>query len=239
MLQVILPVPGRGIHQFIHRIEHSQLHVGMDPVDHGHAPVGEIEEYGVLVGDPGRPHHPPGGAVEPEDFLRIHQSMKADPPRCIRSRGGEVGVGHVPGASWSAHLLHTGVFVRPHAVIGPACQNTIELVATAVFGAEQEDVGAIVEEPSSTRGVGPVPGSYTAGEEMESIIRVNHARIEYRPIAGHGVGTHDRLRAEALRGHVGGDSSWVCHTGHAGRMRLSVDGFTGICSLKIGRMKSC
>ncbi len=230
--QVRVPVAGRGVDQVTDRIEDGQLHIRMDPVNHAQAAVGQVEQNRVLVRNPRRTHHSSRASIEMKPTPGEHETMQADPPWSTGPGSGEIGVCHVPGSFGAARPLHTWVLVRPHPIVRPARQHTSEVIAAAVLGFEQENVGPIVEEFCSWPGIGPVSLPHTARKQMEPAALMDQTCIEHCAIAGGGVGGDDRFGAETL-GHEPCALGW-CHSGHAGRMRPSGGGF-GVCAVMIGR----
>lgn len=231
-----IPVSRRWVYQIIDRVEHGQLHIGVYAVNHRQATVGEIEQDCVLVGHPGRTDHPARGAVELESAIGIQEAMNTDSPRPPGPGFGEVRVGHVPRPFRSPHPLHPWVFIRPHAVGGTGGQDTGELVGEAILGIEQKHIGPVIEEPRPGHRVDSVSLPDTTRKEMKAAGFPDQTRVEDRPVAGCGVGRHDRLATDALRHRAEAFRDRGCHRGHAGRISLSNVGF-GNCAVMIGSWK--
>ena len=129
-------------------VEHGELHVVMDAMDHGHSPVGQGEDDRVFVRDTLRAKQPPAAGPEKETLPIPAQPVSADPPRepAASRRQGGIGDHQLLGATGD-HPLDAGVF-ETGGVPSPASgQHVLERVAQTVGGDEHNDVGDVVEEP--------------------------------------------------------------------------------------------
>ena len=92
--EMLVPVARRRIPEIVERVEHRELHVRVDAVDHRDPAVAQVEEDGILVRDPFRADDATRGAVEEEPAVVEPEPMNADPPGSARLGRRQVRVGH-------------------------------------------------------------------------------------------------------------------------------------------------
>ncbi len=192
--QMSIPIGAIGVDQSGKRSKDGELHIGVDPMNQRYASVGQIEQHPVLVGYARRPDHTTGVLVHDERLAVVDQSVHADPPRLLRCRVGQIGVGHHHlGGTIRPHPLEPRILVAPYVVMTRGGEYVLEFEGAPVGGHKDENIGDVVDE---TRPVGlrvaavAVPNS--PREKVVPTVMVEQTGVEDRPITGHRTGRNER-----------------------------------------------
>lgn len=203
-----VPIPVGRVGQLVKGVEDCELHVGLNPVDQPDPTVAEVEDDGILVGNPGRSNHGPRVVVELELTVAVPQPLAADSPRLAAPRCRQVGVGHddVTGPV-APHPMNPRVLVRPDTCGRGGGESPLEVIGHPVGGVEHEHIGDVVEKARPLTRIPPIPLTHTSSEQAEGAILVDQAGVEDRSVSGGGSGPDD--------GGIGDPDGCVCW--HEGR----------------------
>ena len=194
IVQMSIPVDAIGIDQSTKRIEDSELHVGMDPMNQCYASVGQIEQHRVLVGHSGGPDHTNRVLVEAEPLPVVDQSVHANPPWLFGCRVGKIGICHHQlGGTVRLHPLESRVLIAPDSMMTRRRKDALELKRAPVVRHEDEEIGDVVDKtrPAELR-VGAIALPNSPREDVVAAVMVKQTGVEDRPVAGHGTGCNER-----------------------------------------------
>jgi len=193
------PVVGVGIPQMVKIIEHGELHVGVNAVDHCHPAVAKVEHNRVLVLDAIGAQQSAARFIEYESAIHVTESMCADPPRHPGVRWRQVRVGHNEVFVLAAgDRLNPRVLVTRDTVVAGGSKHVVEVIGTAVVAGEYQDVGDVVVETRAGPLVEAVAGPHPPGEEVEPVVVVEQTCVEHRAVPRNRSRVNDGARLEPL-----------------------------------------
>jgi hypothetical protein len=185
--------------EIIESVEHSKLHVGMNPVHEGHAPVAEVEHERVLVGHVGRAED--DCTVRVDNKARTvdsrRQTVCSDLPRFARTMRGETRVCHNHVVDTvAANNLHPGVFDGVDVALGPQ-DDRVKPVTQSVTGHKQQHIADVIQKAwARARHVGRVSLPDATDKQQIATVVMKQAGVEKRAVAGHRAWREDGPIAE-------------------------------------------
>ena len=195
--EMLVPKLSRRVPQRVKRIEHRELHVGMDAMDQCHPPVTEVEDHGILVRDARRAEKHAGLAVELEAAVRVDKPMGTNAPRQPGLGKRQAGIRHHPVVLASAgDQLDSRIFEAGHRVGRAVGEYPQKRVLDAVARSEQQHVGHVVKKPWARFGVASIPRSNPPCEEVIAAVVEDDAGVEDRFVSIDRTRAHDRARSQ-------------------------------------------